>query len=496
MTSFGTVIICASVLTFFVLFSFVPIGGHCVGIEPLAFVVGGCGEADIGPSIYLLPAAGIAVGILMIVTGSSAGCFLTVLLICAVGTGAAVYLAVQENRSFPGSDAIRTVVHSLTEQEATQDSPSHDTPTRRPPKPISIPGVTYHGTAHERANVTEPQLRHAQLKRLLLDLTNQERAAQGAPALKLGNNTAAQLHAEAALEGCYSSHWDRWGLKPNHRYTLTGGTGADAENGSGSDYCIKASDNYSANSSMELEIAEAVQGWMNSPGHRRSMLDPAHTEMNIGIAHDRYNTVFVQHFASDYVHYDRRPAIDQHGLLTLSATVSGATLQIDDSVNVQIAYDPPPQPLTRGQLSYTYSLCLSTPAAYVVEPLQPGWNFNDSGIHTTTVQHGCVDPYHTPADRPAPSSNPEAHRHWAEAKNASAQASAVQVQTVRVIAEMMTVTDTSIRVQANLSQVLANHGPGIYTVILWGRPDHMSKPTPLSQQAIFWLTRPPSEAPY
>ena len=54
------------------------------------------------------------------------------------------------------------------------------------------------------------------------------------------------------------------------------------------------------------------------------MLDPAHTEMNIGIAHDRYNTVFVQHFASDYVHYDRRPAIDQHGLLTLSATVSGA----------------------------------------------------------------------------------------------------------------------------------------------------------------------------
>ena len=496
MTTFGTVIICASVLAFFVLFSFVPIGGTCIGIGPLAFVVGGCGEADIGPSIYLLPAASVALGILTIIVGSSAGCLLTVLLICAVGTGAAVYLAVQENRSFPGSDTIRTVVHSFNEQEATQNSPSHDAPTRRPPKPISIPGVTYDGTALERANVTEPQLRHAELKRLLLDLTNQERAAHGAPVLKLGNNTAAQLHAEAALEGCYSSHWDRWGLKSNHRYTLAGGTGADAENVSGSSYCIRSRDNYTANSSMELEIAETVQGWMDSPGHRRSLLNPAHTELNVGIAHDRYNTVFVQHFASDYVRYDQRPAIDQQGLLTLSATVSGATLQIDDSVNVQIAYDPPPQPLTRGQLSYTYSLCLSTPAAYIVESLPPGWHFNDSGIHTTTVQHGCVDPYHTPADHPAPSSNPEAHRHWAEAKNASAQASAVQVQTVRVIAQMMTVTDTVIQVQTDLSQVLAQHGPGIYTVIIWGRPNHMTEIAPLSEQAIFWLTRPPPEAPY
>ena len=413
-----------------------------------------------------------------------------------MGTGAALYLAVQENRSFPGSDTIRTVARSFTEQSTTPGSSPGTAPTRPPPKPISIPGVTYHDTAQERANVPEPQLRHAELKHLLLDLTNRERAAHGAPALKLGNNPAAQLHVEAALEGCYSSHWDRWGLKPNHRYTLTGGTGADAENGHGSSYCIKPRDNYTANSSMEQEVAEAVQGWMNSPGHRRSLLDPAHTELNVGIAYDRYNTVMAQHFASDYVRYDRRPAIDPQGILTLSATVSGATLQIGDSVNIQIAYDPPPQTLTRGQLSYTYSLCLSTPVAYVVEPLPPGWHFNDSGIHTTTVQHGCVDPYRNPADRTAPSSNSEAHRAWEEAQSASANAPALQAQTVRVVAQSMTVTDTVIQVQADLSKVLATHGPGIYTVILWGRPNHMAKTTPLSEQAIFWKTRPPAAAPY
>ena len=412
-----------------------------------------------------------------------------VLLAVAAVIGAGVHFAVGENPDFPSAKTIQVLEGEVEEtypriyQGNNEPVESTKTKDERP-------------TAPEHRPVPDPTMRHLELKQLLLLLTNEQRSAAGVQLVKMGNNPAAQLHTEAALEGCYSSHWDRWGLKPNHRYTITGGTGADAENGSGSDYCIKASDNYSANSSMELEIAEAVQGWMNSPGHRRNLLNPAHTELNIGIAYDRYNTMLAQHFASDYVRYNHRPIIDRQGILSLSANVSGATLEISDSINIQIAYDAPPQPLTRGQLSYTYSLCNPMPAAHVVEPLPWGRYYSDPEVRTMTVQHSCVDPYHTPADRPAPSSDPEAHRHWAEAKNASAQASAVQVQTVRVIAQMMTVTDTAIQVQADLSQVLANHGPGIYTVILWGRPNHMAEPTPLSEQAIFWLTRPPPEAPY
>ena len=136
-----------------------------------------------------------------------------------------------------------------------------------------------------------PVQRHQPLKELMLRLTNEERQKAGAPPVHLGTNPAAQLHAEAALRGCYSSHWDQWGLKPNHRYTLTGGTGSDAENVSGSDYCIRISDNYESLGPMAEEVAETVTGWMNSPGHRRSLLDPAHTTLNVGIAHDRYNTV-------------------------------------------------------------------------------------------------------------------------------------------------------------------------------------------------------------
>ena len=446
--------------------------------------------------------------------GSGSGCLL--LIACAI-IGIAAYFALVENANFPGARTIRTLTDEGAEtyEKAkrwyhddfrSQDGPFVTTPHAGAPPTFRASDQSnpqtggesagWRHTSGERKAVPDPAMRHIELKHLLLQLTNRHRAAAGVPPVKMGNNPAAQLHVEAALEGCYSSHWDRWGLKPNHRYTLAGGTGADAENGHGLDYCVTPSDGYSPPPSPERQVAEAVDGWMNSPGHRRSLLDPSHTEMNVGIAYDRFNSVMAQHFASDYVRYEQRPTIDSQGVITLSATVSGATLSLSNTVNVQIAYDPPPHALTKGQLSYTYTLCGPTPVAYVVEPLPPGWHFNDTGVSTKAIQRNCVDPYQTPAGRPAPTNSEEAHRDWAEAKAASEHNPAVQMQTVRVAAQRMTKTDEAIQLQADLSPILAHHGPGIYTVILWGRPRHMTEPTPLSEQAIFWKTQPPSGAPY
>ena len=72
----------------------------------------------------------------------------------------------------------------------------------------------------------------------------------------------------------------------------------------------------------------------------------------------------------------------------------------------------------------------------------------------------------------------------------------MQARPVRFVVQNTTVTDTAIQVQADLNQVLERHGPGVYTVILWGRPDHMTEPTPLLEQPIFWKTRPTPAAPY
>ena len=377
-------------------------------------------------------------------------------------------------------------------------------PTLRPPPMVSRPTPPYsvQPTAPaptptpEHAAASNPPRPSGSLQRLMLDLTNERRAAAGVPAVRMGNNRAAQLHVQAALAGCYSGHWDRWGLKPNHRYTLTGGTGADAENMSGYRYCNQASDNYAPIASMEDEVRKTVQGWMESPGHRRTLLDPTYTILNVGIANDRYNTVMAQHFSTDYVRYSQRPTISSDGTLTFSATVARATLSISDAVNIQIAYDRPPKPLTVGQLAYTYALCNPTPVAYVVKPLPEGHYYTDDGTQQQTVQRKCVDPYLTPSGRAAPASAEEAHQAWAAAKSASANAPDITITTSRIIAEAMTVSANSITVKAHIGRILDHYGAGIYTVLLWGRPNHMSAPTPLSKQAIFWQTQAPSGAPY
>ena len=247
---------------------------------------------------------------------------------------------------------------------------------------------------------------------------------------------------------------------------------------------------------MEREVADAVQGWMTSPGHRSNLLDPVHTILNVGIAHDRFNEVMFQHFSSDYVTYTTKPGIDSGGVLLLEGEVSGATLSIGDSVNVVIAYDPPPKPLTRGQLAYTYSLCNPSTVAYLVEPLAPGWSFSTPAVRTDSQIVSCVDPYQTSEDTSAPDSPQQAHDAWASAKAASETTQQIVTRERRVIAERMDITSAAFDIRADLSTVLREHGPGIYTLLLWGRPDHMRESAPLSEQSLFWLTEPPKDAPY
>ena len=41
----------------------------------------------------------------------------------------------------------------------------------------------------------------------MLELINAERKKAGLNSVTLGDNVVAQLHAEAALEKCFSGHW-------------------------------------------------------------------------------------------------------------------------------------------------------------------------------------------------------------------------------------------------------------------------------------------------
>ena len=107
-----------------------------------------------------------------------------------------------------------------------------------------------------------------------------------------------------------------------------------------------------------------------------------------------------------------------------------------------------------------------------------------------------MDPYQTAKDKKPPSSHSDAHRVWAKAKSASTAAEPIISQSVRIIADQMTLSNDKFVIAADISPILNEHGPGIYTIWLWGKPNHLSEPAVLSKQSIFWMTDPPKDSPY
>ena len=154
-----------------------------------------------------------------------------------------------------------TVVASPTPTFTPVPTP---TPTLAPTPtlpPASTPTPAPTPTPQPTPTPVAPELRHLDGKRYMLELINAERTSAGLNPVVLGDNIAAQLHAEIALANCFSSHWGIDGLKPYMRYSLAGGYQSNGENVSGLDYCIEASDGYAAEGSLKTRVDEAMAGW-------------------------------------------------------------------------------------------------------------------------------------------------------------------------------------------------------------------------------------------
>ena len=321
----------------------------------------------------------------------------------------------------------------------------------------------------------------------MLELINNARANAGLNPVALGDNIAAQLHAETALANCFSSHWGIDGLKPYMRYTLAGGYQSNGENGSGSDYCIKASDGYRAIVSIKNEIDDAMDGWMDSPGHRRNILTPQHQKVNIGIAYDRYNTAMYQHFEGDYVEYDSTPSI-ANGILSLSGTTkNGVTFRAPDDLGIQIYYDPPPHELTRGQVTRTYCYDSGRQLAALREPLTDG-SFWTTDKFTKTYEP-CPSPYDVPADAPPARSADEADWLWQEAKAVSRSSTPQSITLPWITASEWTANGKTFAVRADISNLLQQRGSGVYSITIWGTI--AGEDAVISEYSIFHGITPP-----
>ena len=393
------------------------------------------------------------------------------------------------------------------------------TPTRQPtPTATRRPTATPAPTATRRPTATPtrrptptPEWRPptsselGELKQFMLELTNAERAKYDAPALRLGDNASPQIHAERGLENCYSSHWDLWGFKPLYRYALAGGDQYADENGSGIDYCPKAGDNYRVNYPRYWrdEVRDAVDGWINSPGHHRNLIDPAHTVMHAGIAIGKYgNSNIVQVFSGDYLIWGNRPAISS-ATLTASGQMHGAFYDEDDNyVLATIEYHPPTHRLTAGQLVGTYCLEVDIRVGKLFEPLDEGWYYTDPDTGReytdytsyTSENSQCVNPYELPADRPTPTSWKEASAQHAAAIELAGAMPDEESVAYAIVSEMLDVSSDgrAFNIRADLSPILSHYGPGIYTLTIWATtPD-----TYISKYPIWWHIDPTSGHPY
>ena len=327
----------------------------------------------------------------------------------------------------------------------------------------------------------------------MLGLINAEREKAGVDAVVLGDNVAAQLHAEVSLESCFLSHWGIDGLKPYMRYSLAGGHQSNAENVLGAYYCTEIPDWwyktcaavgdlvesagdictraadwwYRANDSVEQEIREAMEGWMDSPGHRRTILNPWHKKVNLGLAWNRHRVAFVQQFEGDYVEYGRPPVIDNDRLKLAGRVENGARAGGD--LSIRIYYDMPPHILSRGQLLMTSCYDSGRLIAILRPPLQGNRRYTKDSV--TWSYPPCLNPFRVPYDTPAPQSPAEAKQFRVVAEAAAAVVPEQSIAVQAITALEWTATGERFSVTANLSQVIAEYGKGVYTVVLWGNVD-------------------------
>lgn len=309
----------------------------------------------------------------------------------------------------------------------------------------------------------------------MLDLINEARAAHGVPPVVMGDNRAAQIHADNSLAHCISSHWSVDGLTPNMRYSLAGGYQSDLENASGTDFCKRLLQGYDPISDISDEVRDAMRVLMQSDLHRRNILNPRHRKVNIGLAWDRFNFVAYQQFEGDYVEYNVLPTIED-GILSLDGnTKNGASIVRRGYSPVIVEYSPPPQELTQGQIARTYSICWGRKVANL--------SYHSDGTVETT-RRSCSTPYDISPNLPGPSSRRESRKLWEEAKQRYEETyQRIDITSRRIKMETYEAEGDRFSIRADLSDVLAEHGPGVYQVILWGILN--GEIEPISEHSIF-----------
>jgi hypothetical protein len=260
------------------------------------------------------------------------------------------------------------------------------------------------------------------------------------------------------LRNGFLSHWGLDGLKPYMRFTASGGVNYASENASGLPYSLEDGRRYEEVTAFRM-VNNAQIGLMQSPGHRKNILDEWHRSVSLGIACSSYTCSISQLFQGAYVQFEQKPRLDE-GWFTMSGNLSDGF----NAQGVQVWYDEPPHPLTLGQLGATFAYGIGQqPAAFVRAPLPPQLEYSSS-ISRYSYEAG-MDPYGVdPTSQPLA---PICNGKTCDAPQRRQDSTIVTMAVPWVTAARWEIEGGFFNVAADLTEHVERLGPGIYTVVLW-----------------------------
>ena len=280
-----------------------------------------------------------------------------VLVLLIIGTGA-FYWKTRGNET-KGASTI-TPTASLT---PSSTSPTPPTPDQEAVEPAPI---TPSPTPIANDVVETPDF--AALKQHMLQWINQTRAEHHLQPVEWNPiaEKAGQEHAEEMVALGYLSHWNMDGYGPDYRYIQAGGADFVQENIASytvrdeNGQCVSIDD-------WDMLMRGIFEGFMDSQGHRKNILNPAHTHVGIGMAYDALTgeVRVAQEFTNHYLQINSLPLRVTPGA---SLVINGNLLDGASNPQAFLKYEPFPEPLSLDELNQTKTFL--SPAT-LVKPLTP-----------------------------------------------------------------------------------------------------------------------------
>lgn len=230
----------------------------------------------------------------------------------------------------------------------------------------------------------------------MISLINRDRATNGLGPVALDPiaTIAGQKHTDEMVSQGFISHWNKFGKKPDQRYTEAGGIHCDTENlalrtfrgaGASAEHDGKRS-SFDGGGTYELHGVQAFrqsdlermqQAFMAekppNDGHRKCILDPVHNYVGIGLSlssngQENYRVALAQEFTNVYGQYDQ---IQQMCTRGQAITLSGRLNPGYEVYEVAFDWEPLPEPMDFIALDKTHTYVAGKKRLYRYWPPTP-----------------------------------------------------------------------------------------------------------------------------